>query len=180
LAFARGFAESIGTFEVDPCVDDDTSKGEAERARLREHLSDHSRREMIIPGIALGVRYEDSVLVWPDGSQKVPDDADAYVPTARPGHRAPHVWLEDGDALCDRFADGFTLLRMDASVDVAPLFVAAGVVELPVALLDLDEAIVQARYEAALALIFPDGHVAWRGDVLPVDCVALIDRVRGA
>jgi hypothetical protein len=31
-----------------------------------------------------------------------------------------------------------------------------------------------------LVLLRPDRHVAWRGDGLPADPLALIDRVRGA
>jgi hypothetical protein len=31
-----------------------------------------------------------------------------------------------------------------------------------------------------LLLSRPDQHVAWRGDMPPHDCMALIDRVRGA
>ncbi|MEP4380149.1 MAG: FAD-dependent monooxygenase [Alphaproteobacteria bacterium] len=180
LEFARGFAESVGSFEVDSAIEDDGAAGASERARLGAHLTDHGRREFIIPGIALGVRYEGSALVWPDGLPEIPDDPYDYIPTARPGHRAPHVWLEDGHALCDRFADGFTMLRTDLSVDAAPLLDAAGAVGLPVTLLDMDEIAVAKRYQAALVLIFPDGHVAWRGDALPENCTALIDRVRGA
>jgi hypothetical protein len=30
-----------------------------------------------------------------------------------------------------------------------------------------------------MVLVRPDGHVAWRGDDLPKDCQALIDRIRG-
>ncbi len=180
LAFARGFAESIGTFDVDPCVEADTPEGAAERARLGAHLAHHSRSEMIIPGIALGVRYDGSSLVWEDGTPPVPDDAYDYVATARPGHRAPHVWLADGDALCDRFADGFTLLRTDPATDATPILSAAEGVGLPVALLDIAEPAVAERYAAALTLVFTDGHVAWRGDAAPGDPRALIDRVRGA
>ncbi len=180
LAFARGFAESIGTFDVDPCVEADTPEGAAERARLGAHLAHHSRSEMIIPGIALGVRYDGSSLVWEDGTPPVPDHAYDYVATARPGHRAPHVWLADGDALCDRFADGFTLLRTDPATDATPILSAAEGVGLPVALLDIAEPAVAERYAAALTLVFPDGHVAWRGDAAPGDPRALIDRVRGA
>lgn len=180
LAFARGFAESVGTFEVDPCIEEDTAAGAAERARLGEHLAHHGRREFVIPGIALGVRYTDSALVWNDGSPPAPDDPYDYVPTARPGHRAPHAWLADGAALCDRFADGFTLLRTDLRADAEPIVSAARAVGLPLTLLDVDETAVAARYEAGLALVFPDGHVAWRGDAAPDEPRALVDRVRGA
>ncbi len=36
-----------------------------------------------------------------------------FIPTAWPGARLPHVWLEDGTAMQDRigYDQGFTLLR---------------------------------------------------------------------
>jgi hypothetical protein len=37
----------------------------------------------------------------------------------------------------------------------------------------------KARYEARFALIRPDQHVAWRGDVIPADCDALLAQVTG-
>ena len=179
-AFARGFAESVGTFAVDPSVEKETAEGEAERQRIGAHLADHGRREFVIPGIVLGMRYEDSAIIWPDGTPPTTDDAYDYVPIARPGSRAPHVWLGDGSALCDRFAPGFTLLRMDANSAVDDLLSAADERSVPVTVADLDETGVRERYEADLALIAPDGHVAWRGDEAPADCAALIDRIRGA
>ena len=180
LAFARSFAESIGTFDVDPCIEYDTVAGAAERTRLSAHLHDHVQREMIIPGIALGVRLSGSPLVTDDGSPSVPDEAQTYVPSARPGHRAPHVWLNSGVALCDRFVDGFTLLRTNGDIDAGPMISAARAVGLPLELLDVYEPAVRQRYEAALVLIFPDGHIAWRGDKCPVNARAVIDRARGA
>ena len=44
----------------------------------------------------------------------------------------------------------------------------------------IDDAGIRALYERKLVLVRPDGHVAWRGDALPPDTLALIDRVRGA
>ena len=35
-------------------------------------------------------------------------------------------------------------------------------------------------YAQPLVLVRPDGHVAWRGNVVPADALALIDTVRGA
>ncbi len=179
-AFARGFAESIGTFPVDPAIEQETSEGAAERQRLGEHLADHGRREFVIPGIVLGVRYEESAIIWPDGSPPTTDDPYDYIPTARPGSRAPHLWLGDGSALCDRFAPGFTLLRMNANRTVDDLLTAATERGVPITVVNLDEPGVRERYETDLALVAPDGHVVWRGDAAPSDCLALIDRIRGA
>lgn len=178
--FARGFAESIGTFAVDPAVEQETDEGVAERQRLGSHLANHGRREFVIPGIVLGVRYEGSAIIWPDGSPPTTDDAYDYIPSARPGSRAPHMWLGDGSALCDRFAPGFTLLRLDSHRAIEGLVSAADERGVPVTVVDLDEPGVRERYEADLALIAPDGHVVWRGNEAPIDCVALIDRIRGA
>ena len=90
------------------------------------------------------------------------------------------MWLGDGTALCDRFAPGFTLLRLDANRAVDDLLSAAAERSVPITVVDLDETSVRERYKAELVLIAPDGHVAWRGNEPPADCAALIDRIRGA
>jgi hypothetical protein len=41
------------------------------------------------------------------------------------------------------------------------------------------DADIRALYERDLALIRPDHHVAWRGDVVPEDAGALLARVTG-
>ncbi len=42
------------------------------------------------------------------------------------------------------------------------------------------DARLRARYEAPLALVRPDQHVAWRGAATPGDVAAVLDVVRGA
>ncbi|MFT5181036.1 MAG: 2-polyprenyl-6-methoxyphenol hydroxylase-like FAD-dependent oxidoreductase [Alphaproteobacteria bacterium] len=180
LAFARSFADSIGSFDVTPEVERESAAGEAERQRLGDHLADHGRREFIIPGIVLGVRYEGSPIIWPDGTPPIPDDPYDYVPSACPGSRAPHAWLSDGSALCDHFGAEFTLLRMAANAPVDDLLAAARQRGLPVTVFEPGSDVVRARYDADLALVGPDGHIVWRGDKVPGDCGALIDRIRGA
>jgi hypothetical protein len=46
--------------------------------------------------------------------------------------------------------------------------------------LDIQPPTTAIFYGAGLVLSRPDQHVAWRGDRLPADPLALIDRVRGA
>ena len=103
-----------------------------------------------------------------------------YTQIARPGARAPHVWLSDGRSTLDLFGREFVLLRIGAAcADISALIAAATERGLPLTVADVDEPAVSDAYGKSLALVRPDGHVAWRGDVLPDDHLALIDRVRG-
>lgn len=65
-------------------------------------------------GLELGSVYTSSAIV-PDQTEApvVNDPYTDYVPTARPGHRAPHVWLQRGDdrlSTLDLFGHEFTVL----------------------------------------------------------------------
>ena len=52
-------------------------------------------------GMELGFAYESAAVV-PDGTEppEVEDEVIDYVPSGRPGHRAPHVWLERDGKRC--------------------------------------------------------------------------------
>ena len=65
-------------------------------------------------GYHLGYRYDDSPIVVPDGTPAPPLEGQTYTQTARPGARAPHVWLGDGRSTLDLFGRGFVLLRLGA------------------------------------------------------------------
>jgi 2-polyprenyl-6-methoxyphenol hydroxylase-like FAD-dependent oxidoreductase len=181
LAFSKAFADSVGNTPAPPEIEADSGEGAAARAAIGARLIEHARREFLIPGIHLGARYEGSPIVWPDETPAPPDPPNAYAPTARPGHRAPHLWLAPGEALYDRLGPGFTLLRLGGSARtagaIADAFSARGV---PLAVLELSRADARALYERDFALVGPDQHVYWRGDAAPADPLALADRVRGA
>jgi len=51
---------------------------------------------------------------------------------------------------------------------------------LPLRLIDLDPRDLPEAEGHKLILSRPDQHVAWRGEAMPADPLALIDRVRGA
>ncbi|MFI6792226.1 FAD-dependent oxidoreductase [Nonomuraea sp. NPDC050383] len=63
------------------------------RLSMREAIEQQAGRRSS-EGLVLGFHY-DSAAVVPDGTPApAPEDPyRTYVPTARPGHRAPHVWL---------------------------------------------------------------------------------------
>jgi 2-polyprenyl-6-methoxyphenol hydroxylase-like FAD-dependent oxidoreductase len=176
IAFARDYAISISDIAVTPEIEKDTAAGRAERARVGPRFAEHAFREFVIPGVQLGLSYAASPIVAPDGTTPPTDTPNVYTPSACPGLRAPHLWLGE-QALFDRCGIGFTLLRMGSS-DGAEIIEAAKSRTVPLTVLDVKEA--RELYDADLALIRPDQHVAWRGNRTPTDALGLIDRVRGA
>jgi 2-polyprenyl-6-methoxyphenol hydroxylase-like FAD-dependent oxidoreductase len=159
----------------------ETPEADAARRQLGKRLYEQTYPEWNTAGLVLDQRYDGSEIVVDDGSPPPAWDVAAYVPSARPGHRAPHVWCEDGRSLYDRFGPGFTLLRLGEDEGGArTLTKAAAFRGVPIDVLRLDSDELLDLYEAPLVLVRPDQHVAWRGDAVPADPLAVIDAVRGA
>jgi len=103
-----------------------------------------------------------------------------YVPTARPGARAPHVWLGEGASTLDLFGRGFVLLVLGDAEDAAHLADAAKERNVPLDVVPIARPEVFRAYRRRLVLIRPDGHVAWRGDHCPPERArAIIAAVTG-
>ena len=147
-------------------------------------MTEYVSRVFRTMGLQIGIRYENSPVCVPDGTEAPPDDPADYIATARPGARAPHVALPDGRSTLDLFGRGFVLMDMatagESPANVAELEKAAQAIKLPIRIERITEPAVRKVYEKKLALVRPDGHVAWRGDAIPHGVAALIDRVRGA
>lgn len=163
-AYARHFADSVGLFQARAELEEDSAAGAAARADAARHLEAHVRLEFNIPGVTFGGRYDGSPLVVPDGSTPPPDTANAYVPTACPGGRPPHAWLEDGRSLFDTFHADWTLLALGPQPPATASFeAAAGELGLELRVVRHADPALRALYEAPLALVRPDQIVAWRG-----------------
>lgn len=166
---------------ADPAIADDSPAGAAARREMGAAIEGTQARQFLTDGTALGYRYDGSPIVCEDGTPVPPDPISEYRPIARPGARAPHVSLDDGRSTIDLFGRGFALLRLGQSApDSSPVeraFAARGV---PLTVTTLHEPSVLEHYERQLVLVRPDGHVAWRSDLLPDDPAALAERVRGA
>ena len=161
---------------------DDTPQGGALRKSITDTIyRERFDREYDVFGATLGYRYEGSPIIVPDGTPEPPDDSMDYLPTARPGHRAPHAWLEDGRSCLDLFDRNFTLLRLGkAPPSCDRLGRAAREQGVPLCVRDVAEVSVADLYERRMVLIRPDGHVAWRNDADPEDADAIMRTVRGA
>ena len=160
---ARRFADSLGLYAAAPEIEDASAAGSEARRAAGAYLDQHARSEFNIPGITFGSRYDGSPIIVSDGSTPPPDAANVYQPSACPGGRPPHAWLQDGVSLYDLFGFEWTLLHFDDVVSdsgqwgemARALGADLKLVKLPRRLRDL--------YEADLALIRPDQIVAWRG-----------------
>ena len=182
---ARNLAFSTRNFHAwrdvpDPAaVCEDTEEGARVREITGRRLAESTRVEWESLGLQIGHRYDDSPICVPDGSPATPDDYSIYVPTSRPGSRAPHAWLADGRSTLDLFGHGFVLLDFGGGSDVAPLQAACARQGVPLRVERIDDPAIARLYERALVLVRPDGHVAWRGDSF-VEPDRIVDTVRGA
>ena len=154
---------------------------ESSRRAYGEWYAEKMRLEWHTLGINLGYRYDDSPIVWPDGTDTPPNEISTYTQTARPGARAPHLWLTEARSTLDLFGRGFVLMRMGSKPPSCDTLIeAAAQRHVPLMVETLANGDVHEAYRANLVLVRPDGHVAWRGDELPADAGALLDLVRGA
>jgi 2-polyprenyl-6-methoxyphenol hydroxylase-like FAD-dependent oxidoreductase len=163
----------------EPTICDSGEAGERSREKLRQTIMG-SGSLFNADKVGLGYCYEDSPVCCPDGTP-VPEDRPDYVPSTRPGARAPHAWLGDGRSTLDLFGRGFVLLRLGADAPEArPFTEAARARDVPLETVEIAAPDSLVLYQRRLVLVRPDGHVAWRGDALPRDPLAIIDRTRGA
>jgi hypothetical protein len=180
--FAAGFADSVGLYVPSPAIEDEGPAGDAARARAGAYLAQHGRAEFTIPGFTFGARYDGSPVIAGEDTLSPPDIPTVYVPTGKPGGRAPHSWQADGRSLFDRFGFDWTLLSFGDPGAAPALFRdEAGRRGVDLTYLDLrDDPVAADLYEKPFALIRPDQIVAWRGDALNADAItALFDRVLG-
>lgn len=164
-AFARSRADSVGLIKLPASLGDDNPEGETARQAIGEALATHVRSEFNIPGLQLGLRYEGSPIVAREAGAPPADEPTVYIPSARPGARAPHGWVH-GVSLYDLLGRDYTLLCFaDAPQrDAADWQAAAQAQGVPLAVLCISSPELQTLYAARCVLIRPDHHVAWRGN----------------
>jgi len=162
---------------VPPDIEDEGA--DALRATVGKAAYDLNVQQYAAAGLNFGYYYDDSPLIAYDGEPHPPYSMGDFIASTVPGCRTPHVWLADGRSLHDALGPEYTLLRFDTSVDAQTLLDAAQTRGVPLTLLDVSPAEPAPVYTTALVLSRPDQHVAWRGNSVPDDPLALIDLIRG-
>jgi tetracenomycin A2 monooxygenase-dioxygenase len=127
--------------------------------------------------IDMGCQYRSSAIT-PDGTGDADTPGTAYVPSAAPGCRAPHLWIDNGArSTIDLFDRDFVLLAGADHPEWEAVGTAASAAlgaRLTTRL--MNETPWAPRFgvtSMGAVLVRPDGHVAWRSAGLPADAVAL-------
>ena len=174
------FDQLYSVMQYGDILDEDSN----EAITLREELSSNLKEQdklIASSGTLLGYRYNNSPIIIPDGTDETLDSPRKYIPTARPGHRAPHIWLEEGVSIYDKFDKNFTLLLFNKDKNEADIFLQqAKKVNFPVKVLHIADEDAFKLYNAQLVLVRPDLMIAWRSNNYPNDIASIIDTVRGA
>ena len=162
-------------------IEHDNAEGARVREAVGERLVRGVGRMFRTTGLQIGYRYESSPICWPDGTPPYPDDPESLVPSARPGSRAPHLWLGEGRSSLDLYGHTFVLLRLGHDAPDGSAFrEAAARRGMPLENVALSQPDALQLYGRRLVLVRPDGHVAWRADEEPPSPAAVIDVMRGA
>lgn len=171
---------ALASIPSGPEVTEASEAGTTLRRKIGDYIyANGFEHEYESDGVIFGYHYEGSPIVCTEAGDRPPTTIKHYIPSSRPGHRAPHVWLDANRSTIDLFGRGFVLLYYPGS-DPQELCGAAGQRSIPLKaeLIDCPDA--EQCYGSRMTLVRPDGHVAWRGDKLPVNAGHLLDRVRGA
>ncbi len=181
-AAARRLNLALAEIDRPPELEEDSPAGARVRAATGAALTRYGESTHAL-GVQLGARYDGSAIVAGD-EEPPPDLVDVYLPSAVPGGRAPHVWLDDwhgpGSSLHDRLGTGFTLLRLGSRPACGTgLRRAARRGGIPLATLDVPDPAARDVYGRDLVLVRPDQHVAWRGNAEPEDPDAVLAGLAG-
>jgi 2-polyprenyl-6-methoxyphenol hydroxylase-like FAD-dependent oxidoreductase len=142
-----------------------SSEGLEKRGTLIRAIDSGQRRSHEMRGVEMGYRYTSSSVCMTEPEGAVGADEPVYTPSATPGARLPHVWVEPGVSVHDQVgSSSVTLLSLAGDELVVNIFEEAArrkdiplhVVRLPARLREF--------YGSSLLLLRPDLHVAWRGD----------------
>lgn len=144
-----------------------TSMGRLEQTKTNASARPEYLNEQ---GMIFGASYTSRAIV-PDGSDapQVANPVTDYVPSARPGGRAPHVFFErngERTSIIDIVGNGFALLTpsgggiwLDAASELANKYA------VPFKMQTIGEAEFKSAYDlddSGAVLVRPDGYVGWR------------------
>lgn len=154
--------------------------GQTSRHTFGQVLYDLNVRQYCCSGLNFGYYYAQSPIIHYDDEAAPEYDMDVFTSSTVPGCRLPHFWLQDGQSLYDLLGEDYTLISFDQSVDFEKIEQMARKHNVPLKLLQLDQAAPQnLGYKHSLILVRPDQHIAWRGNELSMNMMKFFDVIAG-
>lgn len=130
-------------------------------------------------GLNFGYYYRGSPIICDDGEAAPDYTMGSITPSTVPGCRMPHFWLPDGSSVYDQLGPVYTLLSFDPGLPTERLKQAAAEAGLPIRQVDVPARPRESAFRHLLLIVRQDQHVAWRGQRIPDDPVALVALLAG-
>jgi 2-polyprenyl-6-methoxyphenol hydroxylase-like FAD-dependent oxidoreductase len=151
--------------------------GDAVRKQVGQAAYDLNAQQYCCAGLNFGYFYDRSPIIAYDDAEQPGFTMADFTPSSTPGCRLPFAKLADGRLVYDALGPGYTLLRYDPGVAVAPLADAMRSNGVPFNIVDIPPA--QPPSDHKLILTRTDQHVAWRGDAIPDNPAHLVGKLLG-
>jgi hypothetical protein len=115
----------------------------------------------------MGYSFPDSPVIMSSHDEEVsePTDPRHYIPSTKPGVRAPHVFLADGKtSIFQLYGDGYTVIDFTPEGNSAKAFMkVAASLHVPLKAVHLpDEPHAHLIWQRDVILVRPDGFASWR------------------
>jgi len=144
------------------------AEGEAARSATGAEAYELNVQQFCCEGLNFGYYYEGSPIIAHEEEAAPAYSMGAFTPSTLPGCRTPHFWLDNGTSLYDLLGKGYSLLRMDDTVEVQGFLDQAKAHKVPMTFVDLaKQTHLPEAYQHKLILCRTDQHVVWRGNTLP-------------
>ena len=154
-------------------------EGDAVRKQVGQAAYDLNVQQYCCAGLNFGYFYDRSPIIAYDGAEQPGFTMADFTPSSTPGCRLPFAKLADGRPVYDALGPGYTLVRYDPDVAVAPLADAMRANGVPFAVVDVAAGEAQPPGARKLIVARTDQHVAWRGDAIPDDPAHLVGKLLG-
>ena len=155
------------------------AEGDAVRQRVGQAAYDLNVQQYCCGGLNFGYFYDRSPIIAYDGAEQPAYTMADFTPSTIPGCRVPFSKLPDGRPVTDALGPGYTLLRLDSGIAVAPFVQAMRDGGVPIEVVDIEANGSSALYDRKLILVRTDQHVAWRGDAFPEHAQPLVNTLTG-
>ncbi|MEI7740002.1 MAG: FAD-dependent monooxygenase [Betaproteobacteria bacterium] len=169
--FSTGNLEIMKKLPSNDSIYEDSNEGQIVRAKVGHAMTEGLKREWFSLNMHLGNRYTNSPInIYEEFEDPVKqkfefEDSINYIPSTRPGCRAPHVWLDKELSTLDLINKKFSLFCfVDISEEINLLCQYADQLKIPITVFFIDSVKTKLLFEFNYLMIRPDGHIAWRGN----------------